>query len=43
MVGPLLSIGGQKAHGFHQKHLNLYCEDEQGTYGVWNDLGVSNS
>ncbi len=29
----LLSMQGQKAHGFHKKILNLCSEDEQKSYG----------
>ncbi len=29
MVGPLLSVEGQKALRFHQKYLNLCSEDER--------------
>ncbi len=29
----LVSMQGQKALGFHQKYLNLCCEDEQRSYG----------
>jgi len=32
VVIPLQSFGGQKAHGFHQKYLNLCSEDEQRSY-----------
>ncbi len=33
MVGPLLSVEGQRALGFHQKYLNLCSEDERRSYG----------
>ncbi len=29
----LLSLEGQKARGFHQKHLNLCSKDERRSYG----------
>ncbi len=38
----LLSIEGLKALRFKQKHLNLCSDDERRTYGVWNDIRVSN-
>ncbi len=39
---PLLSMAGQKALRFNQKYLNLRSKDEWMSYGVWNDMRVSN-
>ncbi len=39
VVVPLLSMQGQKALGFHQKYLNLCCEDEQMSYGFGTTWG----
>ncbi len=36
----LLSMQGQKALRFHQKHLHLCSEDEWTSYGFWNDKRV---
>ncbi len=39
VVVPLLSMEGQKALGFHQKHLNLCSKDERRSYGFGTTWG----
>ncbi len=41
VVGPLPSMQGQKALGFHQKYLNLCSDDERRSYGFGTTRGLA--
>ncbi len=41
VVGPLPSMQGQKALGFHQKYLYLFSDDERRSYGFGTTRGLA--